>query len=104
MNNIVKTDDGPDAATGCGPLFIYYHFSQLGFITNTIVAAGIDTLTGVYRNLTNDNRDPFPVSKQVVDAAFPGTAQFAAENLDNPYPLPTPRVLSAKRYADAPPL
>jgi hypothetical protein len=52
VNNINRTDDGPDAITGCSLLFIYYLFFQLGFSINAIVAAGANTLGGVYRNLT----------------------------------------------------
>lgn len=104
INNIAKTDDGPDAVTGCSLLFIYYLFAQLGFSTNAIVAAGANTLGGVYRNLTNDSADPFPVFKQVADAGFPGKTTFNSGNLDNPYPLATTRVLSAKRYAVPHPL
>jgi hypothetical protein len=44
VNNINKSDDGPDAITGCSLLFIYYLFSQLGFTINQIVAAGAGTL------------------------------------------------------------
>lgn len=87
VNNINRTDDGPDAITGCSLLFIYYLFSQLGFGVNTIVAAGANTLGGVYRNLTGDTADPFPFFKQLVDTAFPGTATISTGNLDNPFPL-----------------
>lgn len=87
VNNINTSDDGPDAATGCSLLFIYYLFSQLGFSINAIVAAGASTLGGVYRNLTGDNSDPFPFFKQLLDTAFPGTSTITTGNLDNPFPL-----------------
>lgn len=87
VNNINRTDDGPDAVTGCSLLFIYYLFSQLGFSINAIVAAGANTLGGVYRNLTGDTADPFPFFKQLVDTAFPGTSTITTGNLDNPFPL-----------------
>jgi hypothetical protein len=87
VNNINPTDDGPDAVTGCSLLFIYYLFSQLGFRVNAIVAAGANTLGGVYRNLTGDTADPFPFFKQLVDTAFPGTSTITTGNLDNPFPL-----------------
>jgi hypothetical protein len=87
VNNIKGTDDGPDVVTGCSLLFIYYLFSQLGFSINAIVAAGANTLGGVYRNLTGDTADPFPFFKQLVDTAFPGTSTITTGNLDNPFPL-----------------
>ena len=89
VNNINLTDDGPDAITGCSTLFIWYLFAQLGFSINQIVAAGANTLGGVYRNLTGDTADPFPFFKQLMDTAFPGTATIASGNLDNPFPLGT---------------
>ena len=87
VNNINKSDDGPDAITGCSLLFIYYLFSQLGFTINQIVAAGAGTLGGVYRNLTGDTADPFPFFKQLCDTAFPGTSTITTGNLDDPFPL-----------------
>lgn len=87
VNNINLTDDGPDAITGCSTLFIWYLFAQLGFTINQIVAAGANTLGGVYRNLTGDTADPFPFFKQLMDTAFPGTAIITSGNLDNPFPL-----------------
>jgi hypothetical protein len=87
VNNIAGTDDGPDAVTGCSLLFIYYLFAQLGFGIGAIVAAGANTLGGVYRNLTGDTADPFPFFKQLCDTAFPGTSQITTGNLDNPFPL-----------------
>ena len=53
-------------------LFIYYLFSQLGFSVNQIVAAGANTLAGVYKNLTGDSSDPFPAFKQLLEDSFPG--------------------------------
>jgi hypothetical protein len=87
VNNINLTDDGPDAITGCSTLFIWYLFAQLGFTITQIVAAGANTLGGVYRNLTGDTADPFPFFKQLMDTAFPGTSTITTGNLDNPFPL-----------------
>jgi hypothetical protein len=87
VNNINTGDDGPDAATGCSLLFIYYLFAQLGFTINAIVGAGASTLGGVYRNLTGDTGDPFPFFKQLLDTAFPGTSTITTGNLDSPFPL-----------------
>jgi hypothetical protein len=104
VNSTNPTDDGPDADTGCAVLFIYYLFAQLGFRVNAIVAAAASTLGGVYRNLTGDSRDPFPVFKGLLDSAFPGTSQITKGNLDNPFPLPSAAVLSTLQYLrkDAP--
>ena len=89
VNNIALTDDGPDAATGCSLLFIYYLFTQLGFNIDSIVAAAAPTLAGVYANLTGDTSDPFPFFKQLLDDAYPGTSTIPGPDLDNPYPLGT---------------
>ena len=88
VNNIQTGDDGPDAATGCSLLFIYYLFSQLGFSTERIVAAAANTLAGVYRNLTRTFVDPFPHFEQLVDSYFPGASTITSGDLDNPFPLP----------------
>jgi hypothetical protein len=98
------TDDGPDAVTGCALLFIYYLSSELGFDINAIIAAGSNTLGGVYKNLTNDTSSPFLAFKQILDTAFPGTKTITSGNLDNPFPLPTARSLSLVRYLAAHPL
>lgn len=90
VNNINKTDDGPDAITGCSLLFIYYLFSQLGYTVNQIVAAGAPTLAGVYKNLTGDGGDPFPYFKALVDSAYPGTSTIPGPDLDNPFPIAKP--------------
>jgi hypothetical protein len=87
VNNINRTDDGPDAATGCSLLFIYYLFSQLGFTPERIVAAGANTLGGVYRQLTGLFVDPFPHFKALVDSYFPGRTTISGTDLDNPFPL-----------------
>lgn len=87
VNNINPTDGGPDAVTGCATLFIWYLFAQLGFSINQIVAAGANTLGGVYRNLTGDTADPFPFFKHLMDTTFPGMSTITSGNLDNPYPL-----------------
>lgn len=100
VNDIRGTDDGPDDVTGCALLFIYYLFAQLGFSVEAIVAAGAATLAGVYANLTGDSIDPFPDFKQVVDDRYPpgNPATIGGANPDNPFPLPSPRVLSTMRF------
>jgi len=101
VNNINPTDDGPDAATGCALLFLYYLFSQLGFSIDAIVGGAASPLSGVYKNLTHDTNDPFPAFKQALDTAFPGSKTITSGDLDNPFPLPTPRMLSLKRFMRA---
>ena len=104
VNNPDPKDNGPDELTGCATLFIWYLSDQLGFNIKPIVAAGASTLGGVYTNLTGDPNDPFPLFKQVLDAALPGTSTITDGNLDNPFPLPSAAVLSTLMYLrnDAP--
>lgn len=99
VNNTRGTDDGPDAVTGCSLLFIYYLFSQLGFSIDQIVAAGANTLGGVYKNLTNTACDPFPFFKALIDASFPGTSTITTGNLDNPFPIGMWRVIGGPAAA-----
>jgi hypothetical protein len=106
VNKIDPKDDGPDAVTGCALLFIYYLNTQLGFNINSIVAAGASPLAKVYGDLTKDPSDPFPVFKQLLDSSFPGTTTIppTIPNPDNPFPLPSSRLLSLKGYLSANPL
>lgn len=87
--NNAPDDNGYDATNGCTTLFLYYLFHQLGFSINQIVAAGASTLTGVYKNLTNDTGDPFPFFKRLLDDAFPSqsTSALPGPNFDDPFPL-----------------
>ncbi len=91
---------GNGPGTGCSMLFIYYLFHQLGFSINQIIAAapGYDKngnlnatapLRGVYNNLTDDNSDPFPFFKQLLDVAYPGSqvSSIPGTNPDDPWPL-----------------
>jgi len=88
VNNVKATDDGPDDVTGCALLFIYFLSAQLGFAIDDIIAAGANTLGGVFRNLTGEiTANPFPRFKRLVDSYFPGTSTITAGNLDNPFPL-----------------
>jgi len=86
--NNAPSDNKPDATNGCTTLFIYYLCSQLGFSIKSIVSAGASTLAGVYKNLTGDPADPFPLFKQILDLSYPGTAGITKPNWDNPFPLP----------------
>ena len=93
-------------ASGCAVLFLYYLHVQLGFDIERIVGAAAPALAGVYKNLTGDSVDPFPVFRAMLDAAYPltradGTVLTSAipgPNPDNPYPLASGLVLSTTRY------
>lgn len=87
VNNRNPTDDNPDAASGCGMLFLYYLAVQLGFNAGAIVGAGATSLNGVYQNLTGDRADPFPRFKRLLDHYFQGTSTIGGTNPDNPFPL-----------------
>lgn len=105
--NWVDQTEGSDTnfvSIGCGTLFINWLRNQLGFSLGQVVQAGAQTLAGVYKNLTSDLADPFPVFKLLLDTAFPGTSTTMTGNLDNPFPLPSVAVLSTVRYLrnDAP--
>jgi hypothetical protein len=97
VNLTLKYDVGIDAATGCAMLFLYYLNYQLGYDTTAIIGAapGIDKastlLREVYRGLSNDQSDPFPAFKNLLDSAFPPDAQatIPGPNPDNPFPLGT---------------
>jgi hypothetical protein len=87
--NNAPDDHGYNAINGCTTLFIYYLFHQLGYGINQIVAAAGATLTAVYRNLTGDPNDPFPLFKRLLDARFPSQTGSAVPgpNFDDPWPL-----------------
>jgi hypothetical protein len=91
---------GNGPGTGCGMLFLYYLFHQLGFAVPDIIAnaPGLDSsgnpkggscLRGVYRNLTGDDSDPFPYFASLLAAAFPPdqVAAIPGSNGDDPWPL-----------------
>ena len=87
--NNAPDDNGYDATNGCTTLFTYYLFSQLGYSINQIVGAGASTLSGVYKNLTGNSADPFPLFKATLDLWFPSTTSSAVPgpNFDDPWPL-----------------
>ena len=87
--NNAPDDNGDDATNGCTTLFIYYLFSQLGYSINQIVAAGSSTLAAVYKNLTGDGTNPFPLFKGILDLWFPSqtSSAVAGPNYDDPWPL-----------------
>jgi hypothetical protein len=87
--NNAPDDNGYDATNGCTTLFIYYLFSQLGYSIDQFVGAGASTLAGVYKNLTGNAADPFPLFKAILDLSFPSTTSSAVPgpNFDDPWPL-----------------
>lgn len=100
---------GNNPATGCGMLFLYYLFHQLGFSIPAIIAAapGLDAgrnpiggacLRGVFRNLTGDDTDPFPYFAALLAQAFPPdqVAAVAGSNGDDPWPLGSLAFLGGK--------
>jgi len=87
VNTVDPKDNGPDPRTGCATLFLWYLSDQLGFAIEEIVAAGGGTLADVYRKLTGDTGDPYPLFKRLIDTAYPGTATITTGNQDDPFPL-----------------
>jgi hypothetical protein len=87
--NNAPDDHGANAINGCTTLFIYYLFHQLGFSIDDIVGAAGATLATVYRNLTGDPNDPFPLFKRLLDERFPSSTGSAVPgpNFDDPWPL-----------------
>jgi Polyglycine hydrolase-like, structural repeat len=87
--NNAPDDNGYNATNGCTTLFIYYLFRQLGYSINQIVAAAGATLAAVYKNLTGNATDPFPLFKQLLDLQFPSqtTSAVPGPNFDDPWPI-----------------
>jgi Polyglycine hydrolase-like, structural repeat len=87
--NTAPDDNGYNATNGCTTLFIYYLFHQLGYTIEQIVGAAGVTLAAVYRNLTGDPNDPFPLFKRLLDTRFPAHTGSAVPgpNFDDPWPL-----------------
>jgi Bacterial tandem repeat domain 1 len=87
--NNAPDDNGDDATNGCTTLLIYYLFHQLGFTIDQIVAAASTTLAAVYKNLTGDPNDPFPLFSQLLATQFPSqtSSAVAGPNFDDPWPL-----------------
>ena len=104
--DFVSTTDATDKSAisyGCGVLFIYYLFSQLGFAMRAIVRAAADTLERVYHNLTQDS-GAFPTFAALLASKFPLGVASKLVGSTNPFPLPSGVMLSARQYLrkDAP--
>ena len=97
--NNAPDDNGYDATNGCTTLFIYYLFSQLGYGINQIVGAGASTLAGVYRNLTGDNTDPFPLFKGILRSLVPVADLLVGGRTQFRRPLPAARCRLFRRLA-----
>jgi hypothetical protein len=98
--NTTEATDGNFVSIGCGTLFINYLRNQLGFSINQIIAAGAATFRQTYKNLTADNNDPFPVFAGLLQSSFPAGLPSGLAN-DNPWPIPSNRTLSLRRFASA---
>lgn len=85
---------------GCALLFLYYLRSQLGFEIAPIIRAASPTLEGVFGNLTQDH-DAFAQFAAVLAARFPPGTPSELSGSTNPFPLPTTRTLSARRFLAA---
>lgn len=98
--DFVSNTDPTDAnfvSFGCSLLFIYYLRSQLGFSMKAIVQAAANSLEGVYTNLTQD-RGAFPQFSSILEKKFPAGVKSNFPGSNNPFPLPSGRTLSAKRF------
>jgi hypothetical protein len=87
--NHTEGTDGNAISFGCALAFLYYLNTQLNFSINQILASGASTMTAVYKNLTGDNGDPFPLFAGLLEHVFPSSATAAIPGpvSDNPYPL-----------------
>jgi hypothetical protein len=79
-------DHNPDATNGCTTLFLWYLCDQLGFDPRSIVAAGSDTLAGVYRNLTGRS-DAFGAFSGLLNSHFPSGFTYNPAG-DSIFPVP----------------
>lgn len=80
-------DNAPDTVTGCTTLFLFYLHDQLGYTINQIIAAGADTLGGVYRNLTG-RTDGWTAFRTLVDTHYP-TGEVYYPAAETVFPVPT---------------
>ena len=88
---VSKTEgtDGDFASFGCALAFIFYLKAQLNFPINQIIADGASNLAAVYRTLTGDTGDPYPLFSALLENAYPSsaTATLPGPIFDNPFPL-----------------
>lgn len=95
--NASEPFDGNFVSFGCALLFLYYLRTQLGFSMKAVVSAHADSLANVYFNLTKD-RTGFQEFADMLAARFkPGVPCDLVGSRD-PFPLPTDRGLSARRF------
>ncbi|KAH9216199.1 hypothetical protein DL95DRAFT_498532 [Leptodontidium sp. 2 PMI_412] len=90
-----NSDIKPDADVGCNTLFISYLNTQLGFKPKEIVQHAAPNMQGVYKNLTGDDGDPFPVFALLLNSAFPpgppggvgAQVDATKQAVDSPFPI-----------------
>jgi hypothetical protein len=84
------TEPQPQARVACATLFLYYLYTQLGFTTLQIVGTRARDLAGLYRSLTGDEADPFVQFRILLADAYPVAtpAELPGPNVDDPFPLP----------------
>jgi hypothetical protein len=95
----IEHDNGFTPDDACVLLFLYYLRTQLGYSVTDIVTNGPlfdptadknkPEVKAVYKNLTGDDGDPFPLFKHLLNANFPEStpANIPGPNPDNPFPL-----------------
>lgn len=105
-NSPSNSDVNPDSDVGCTTLFVNYLKTQLGFTAKQIVQAAAPNLQGVYRNLTHDDSDPFPVFDFLLASAFPpgpaggvgATVDTSKQPEDDPFPIAVLEFISLKTW------
>jgi hypothetical protein len=89
--------DGNFVSFGCALLFLYNLRTQLGFSMKATISAHAGSLEDVYFNLTKD-RTGLQEFTDTLAAKFPPGVPCDLVGSRDPFPLPTDRVLSARRF------
>jgi hypothetical protein len=78
----------PDAVIGCGTLFLFYLYDQLGYRIEDIINAGGGHLSNVYQNLTGDSAfNAFGLFSGLANSHYPHAA-LPAGGFTPRYPCP----------------
>ena len=102
-------DHVPDKVIGCGTLFLFYLYDQLGYRIEDIINAGGGHLSNVYENLTGDSAlNAWGKFSGIVDSHYPhgpaastppgspgGFTPSYSPRLDSVFPVPDLTVFSA---------
>jgi hypothetical protein len=102
-------DIAPDKVIGCGTLFLFYLYDQLGYRIEDIINAGGGHLSNVYENLTGDSAlNAWGKFSGIVDSHYPHSAAAStppgspggftpsySPTLDSVFPVPDLTVFSA---------